>query len=186
MTSAASSTWTKPIADLTPSERMAERDRAVWMALDGYAKSPQARALAASILKEHEETLAPQGMQRRDERIDNIQTALGATLCDLIGAASQRRWSWRSMRRQAYSRQAVSYRTFALVREVLLSAGLIEELSHFIDESGFGPVGMATRLRLTQAGMALVERHRINLSDHGAHFGSDADRKALLAAAIDL
>ncbi len=148
------------------------------MALDGRAISAQALALVASILEVHEATLSPQGMQRREERLAGVKLALEAMLCDLIGAAALERWSWRSMRREAFSRQAVSYRMFALVREMLLAAGLVEELPPFTDRTGFGPVGKATRLRLTQAGMALVERHGIDPSDHGQHFALSTDAKA--------
>jgi hypothetical protein len=154
--------------------------------LDGAAKSKEAKALAAAVLEQHEATLAPQGRQRRQVRLEGVRVALEAVLCDLIGAAGLRRWSNRGMGQKDFTGQRVSYRFFNPVRTTLAEAGLVEELPFFLDRSGFGPVGRVTCLRLTDAGLALVREHGIAPSNHGQHFELEADRKAWMAQAMDL
>lgn len=172
--------------DMTPAQRMKERDNALWMALDGQAKSEEAQALVRSIMGTFAIEWMPADMQRRRQRMGAIHTALEALLCDLIGAANAGRWSKRSMRRGDFTGQRVAYRTFILVCDTLENAGLIDRLKGFSDRSGFGATGSATCLRLTDQGLTLVRQHGVDPGFHGEHFATGSDQKALIAAAVGL
>lgn len=174
--------------EVTPEDEAARRkaeelNRAIGAGLNCTAESEQSRALVETLYRmvtQHE----TQGSKRKNQRYkkaDALRSAIAGFMADLVRAERCREKShglvYRTMRREAYTGQRVSFRSFKSLVDALEGLGMLEVYPGYLEfftsggrvERSFGP-GKATRYRGTPALLKIITDHGIAPADFRQHF----------------
>jgi hypothetical protein len=157
-----------------------ELDDALYAALLSRAHSDQARALVDTVVTMVAERELAAGIRtnKRDKKHTALRTAVERLLADLLQAQASetnKGYVFRSLRPEAFTGQAVSYRTFKSLVDVMLTLGFLEEYKGFQGWSdGFGVavpwIRKATRYRATEALLSIFHQHSVKAADFHQHF----------------
>jgi hypothetical protein len=157
-----------------------ELDDALYAALLSRAHSDQARVLVDTVAKLviEQEVAAGIRTNKRDKKQTALASAVERLLADLLQAQASetnKGYVFRSLRPEAFTGQAVSYRTFKSLVDAMLSLGLLESYKGFQMWTSFGgpqaPMRQkATRYRATQRLLDIFERHGVHAADFHQHF----------------
>jgi hypothetical protein len=155
-------------------------DDALYAALLSRSHSDQARALVdavTNLVTEHE-VAASTRTNKRDKKKLALRLAVERLLADLLQAQASdtnKGYVYRPLRPEAFTGQAVSYRTFRSLVDVMLTLGLLEEYKGFQAWSdGFGVpvpwIRKATRYRATEALLGIFHQHSVKAANFHQHF----------------
>ena len=150
------------------------------LTLEGRAVSPEAKALVLYVSDEIVlASLSPS--QKRPTSVPAIRQATEGTLAGLLLALCLPYgdgWLRRSMSNESFTKEAVGIRQFRKVKDALQGAGLAEIIDGYADFSERSGKNADTRIRLSEAGLQLAERHGIAQQDVRLHFaGESGDEK---------
>lgn len=159
------------------------------LALNSKIASDSSRELCLSVVdrvKAHEDR-----KYGRSGKADSHLNAVAAIVGGLLRTASSdlQRWSYRSMGRDTFTGEHVSYRTFKGAYDPMVAAGLIEFSKGYYERNPFtgenGEVindgrGRATRLRATTELLSLAQRLGITPTNTGMHFGHSLPKHPLV------
>lgn len=112
--------------------------------LDARGRGERARRLTERLahdLNTWEETEARR-INRRRGRLDKFQTAIGAFLTDLLLAQNDPEangWVWRSLSKESFTGQTVSFRDFKALVAGWVACALIERTPGFKEAVEFDP-----------------------------------------------
>lgn len=154
----------------------------------------------ADVLLEHEAKHLPpktgktRNNKRGPKRAADFRHALGAFLADLLKAYTKQAadgWVFRSLQKQSFTGQAISYHTFKAIHEAMRSYGLIEHIpgKPLGSSNAFNPGqfikngGQASHFRATQVLLDTAEGLGVTPETVGAHFLQDLPRKPLVLKA---
>lgn len=141
------------------------RDNAKALNLCFRQSSGEAEDLVLSTVK-----AIAQRKRGKSGRIDRgLIVATGAIIADLLLSATKDRSSYRyrRMSRESFSGEPIGYRPFKRAIDGLRTAGMIEVL---VGTGGGSEIGIATRLRATEALVSRAESHGVTLADWSVHF----------------
>jgi hypothetical protein len=161
-------------------KRAREFDDALYAALLSRAHSDQARTLVdhvVAMVAAHE-LVAGIRTNKRDKKHTALRTAVERFLADLLQAQASdtnKGYVYRQLRPEAFTGQAVSYRTFKSLVDAMLTLGLLEEYKGFQGwTDGFGVsvpwIRKATRYRATEALLGIFHQHSVKADDFHQHF----------------
>jgi len=167
-------------ADEAKRLRGRQLDDALYAALLSRCHSDEAHALVdtvTALVTEHEIAAATRTNKRNKKKLA-LRLAVERLLADLLQAQASdtnKGYVYRPLRPEAFTGQAVSYRTFKSLVDVMLTLGLLEEYKGFQGWSdGFGApvpwIRKATRYRATEALLGIFHQHSIKAADFHQHF----------------
>jgi hypothetical protein len=157
-----------------------ELDDALYAALLSRAHSDQARGLVDTVVKLviEQEVAAGTRTNKRDKKQTALASAVERFLADLLQAQASetnKGYVFRPLRPEGFTGQAVSYRTFKSLVDVMFTLGLLDEYKGFQGwTDGFGApvpwIRKATRYRATEALLSLSHQHSVKVADFHQHF----------------
>src|SRR5215472_404831 len=168
--------------DVDEAKRLRGRqlDDALYAALLSRAHSDQARALVDTVVRMVAERELAAGIRtnKRDKKQTALRSAVERLLADLLQAQASetnKGYVFRSLRPEGFTGQAVSYRTFKSLVDVMVTLGLLEEYKGFQGwTDGFGApapwIRKATRYRATEALLSVFHQHSVKAADFHQHF----------------
>src|SRR5262245_61952528 len=158
--------------------------------LDARARSEIARHLTkrlAQDLAAWEQTAARHANKPRG-RLEKLETAIGAFATDLLLAQDNPEaggWVWRSLSKESFTGQTVSFRDFKALVEGWLACALIERTPGFKEAVQFDPGdqlrvrGRASRFRATSKLLAVCAEYGVTPHNALEHFVYDPPKHPL-------
>jgi hypothetical protein len=170
--------------DQAPDTPQALRDDAEYASLARHAVTDNGRALIAAVCQQVEDWEARQGTRKRKRlsKAPAFARAIEGFVADLLIAIAHKERAEGSVRRSvgrdAFTDEVVTYHDFNAIRHALVGLGLVEEtpaIFHWNAQSR-----SATRWRATALLIEMAAAHSVSMPDIGNHFVTDLPKHPLV------